>query len=127
MWYRNHYLPNQTDWANPDASPLLAVAPEYTSSDHGHGHDHHHDGEKGHGGWAVAALPPAVVIVGELDVLRAEGELYADRLRAAGVPVDLHVMRGMPDPFLAMDGVLEAGGRAITLLCEGARRIFGSS
>ncbi|KAJ9370637.1 hypothetical protein DTO282E5_4613 [Paecilomyces variotii] len=99
MWYRKHYLPNEADWCNPEASPLL-----YEDD------------------WSK--LPPATVIVGELDVLRAEGEQYAEKLKKADVPVELHVMQGMPHPFLAMDAVLEAGKKAITLVCEAAERSF---
>lgn len=99
LWYRNHYLPDQNDWDNPEASPLL------------------YGNEDGH--WKK--LPPAVVMVGELDVLRSDGEAYAAKLGENGVKAELHVMQGMPHPFLAMDAVLDAGRDAITLIVEAVR------
>ncbi|EJT78541.1 hypothetical protein GGTG_03641 [Gaeumannomyces tritici R3-111a-1] len=96
LWYRRHYLPDRADWAHPEASPLLWT-----------------------GDWA--ALPPAVIVAGELDVLRDEGVAFGERLRAAGVRADVHVLKGQPHPFLAMDGVLEAGRQAITYFCDALR------
>lgn len=93
LWYRNHYLPDEKTWGEPEASPLL-----------------YEDG------WE--AQPKALVVVGELDVLRTEGELYAEKLRGAGVEVDLRIMKGMPHPFLAMDGALQQGRDTITAMVE---------
>jgi acetyl esterase/lipase len=39
-------------------------------------------------------------------------------LQDAGVSATVHVMGGMPHPFLAMDAVLEAGRSAISILCD---------
>ncbi|KAK6377325.1 hypothetical protein LTR64_000706 [Lithohypha guttulata] len=102
LWYRNHYLPDQTMWTALEASPLLAPLKTF------------------------AKLPPAVILVGELDVLRWEGEEYARKLNAAGVHAKVELMKGMPHPFLAMDGVLDEGKRAITILCESLKDAFAS-
>ncbi|KAK1713991.1 alpha/beta hydrolase fold-domain-containing protein [Colletotrichum lupini] len=93
MWYRYHYLPDKETWAHPEASPLLW------------------DGD-----WSK--LPPAVVVVGELDVLRSEGEAIGKKLQDAGVETDVHIMKGQPHPFVAMDEALEDGRRAITYFCD---------
>ncbi|RGP66600.1 triacylglycerol lipase [Fusarium longipes] len=93
LWYRNHYLPNEEDRSNPEASPLF---------------------------WKgdFSKLPPACFVVGELDVLRTEGERFAEKLLESGVKAELNVMKGQPHPFIAMDAVLEAGSKAITLFCD---------
>ncbi len=100
LWYRQHYLPNQTDWPSREASPLLAPDAIFQ------------------------LMPPANIIVAELDVLRHEGNEYGRRLIANGVSAEVTTMEGMPHPFLAMDAVLEAGKEAITIICDDLKRVF---
>jgi acetyl esterase len=52
----------------------------------------------------LSGLPPAVVVTAEDDPLRDEGDLYAARLAAAGVPVVHRCEAGLPHGFVqAMD------------------------
>jgi acetyl esterase len=52
-----------------------------------------------------ARLPPAVIHLPELDVLRSDGEQYAAQLQAAGVPVDLRIAANMIHSFSSLWGV----------------------
>jgi len=51
-------------------------------------------------------LPPAVIVVGSLDLFRNENIAFAQRLMGAGVPTDLHVYPGGVHGFDVLGGAL---------------------
>lgn len=48
----------------------------------------------------LRGLAPAMVLTGEYDILRGEGDRYAERLAEAGVPVEHHTVEGADHYFL---------------------------
>ena len=64
----------------------------------------------------LSGLPPALVITAGFDPLRDEGKAYAERLRAAGVPVDYHCFNGAIHGFLSFSGAIGAGREGIDLV-----------
>ncbi len=68
----------------------------------------------------LSALPPATVITAEFDPLRDEGMLYAEKLKAAGVPVDAAVAPGMIHGFFSM---FEAVPDAWSWIDHGSRNL----
>ncbi|MEO3974733.1 alpha/beta hydrolase [Streptomyces sp. CAU 1734] len=102
-WFWDQYAPDPARRAEITASPLRA-GPEQ-----------------------LAGLPPALVITAEADVLRDEGEAYASRLRAAGVPVTSIRYQGVIHDFVMLNALRatraaeSAIGQAVTTL----NRAFG--
>jgi acetyl esterase/lipase len=68
----------------------------------------------------LAGLPPALVINGEADVLRDEGEAYANKLRQAGVPVTAVRYQAIIHDFVMLNALREthAAHAAITQAIE---------
>ncbi len=64
---------------------------------------------------------PACVLLAECDPLVDEGLAYADRLRAAGVPVQLELVRGMTHDFIKMGRVLKEAPLALDTLAAALR------
>jgi acetyl esterase len=63
----------------------------------------------------LAGLPPALVIVGEADVLRDEGEAYAAKLREAGIPTTAVRYQGIIHDFVMINSLRDThAARAAT-------------
>ncbi|MFG3166184.1 alpha/beta hydrolase [Streptomyces sp. NPDC048200] len=92
QWFWDQYTTDQNQRAEITASPLRATTEQLTG------------------------LPPALVITGEADVLRDEGEAYANKLREAGVPVTAVRYQGIIHDFVMLDALREthAAEAAIT-------------
>jgi acetyl esterase len=60
----------------------------------------------------LSGVAPACVIVADCDPLVDEGIAYADKLRSAGVPVNLDRVRGVTHDFIKMGRVLKEAGAA---------------
>lgn len=86
-WYKKQYLPKNADSKDPSISPLFAK--DFTS------------------------LPPTLILTAEYDPLRDEGEDYAQKLAAAGVPTIHQRYEGMVHGFFQMGGIIEEGRLAI--------------
>ncbi len=96
-WFWDHYLATRADALNPYAAPLQAAD--------------------------LRSLPPALVQTAEYDPLRDEGELYAERLRAAGVPVEMSRWAGMNHGFLFWVDIVDPAGEAMAECCAWLRGV----
>jgi acetyl esterase len=98
VWFWNHYAPDPASRLNPDASPNRAAD--------------------------LTGLAPAIVLTAEHDPLRAEGEAYAERLRDAGVPVELRRFPGQMHGFFQLVGLLPGCTAGIDYVTEQLDRLL---
>ncbi|MFD0440308.1 alpha/beta hydrolase [Streptomyces chartreusis] len=98
QWFWDQYTTDEAERAQITASPLRATTEQLTG------------------------LPPALVITAEADVLRDEGEAYANKLREAGVPVTAVRYQGIIHDFVMVNALREthaaeaAIGQAVAVL-----------
>ena len=90
-WFWDAYEPDVERRLEPFASPLRASDEQ------------------------LAGLPPAVVMVGEADVLRDEGEAYAARLRAAGNAVTTVRYDGITHDFMMLNALRDTHAARATI------------
>jgi acetyl esterase len=86
-WYWDQYMATVADLENPYFRPMAAKSLEN--------------------------LPPTLVLTAELDPLRDEGEIFAKRLRDAGVVSQLKRYDGLVHGFVLMQGFLPEAREAI--------------
>ena len=98
-FYVASYLGPEGDAADPFASPLLAQD--------------------------LSNLPPAFVLTAGFDPLRDEGEAYARRLEAAGVPTDYRCHESMIHGFISITGLIESAEAGLADAAAALRAAFG--
>ena len=81
MWFWNQYTTSEKDRNQITASPLRAETEQ------------------------LKGLPAAMILNGEADVLRDEGEAYANKLRAAGVDVTAMRFQGIIHDFVMLNAL----------------------
>ena len=95
QWFFKHYRPTPGD---PRAAPLRG---------------------------GLAGLPPATVILAEIDPLRSDGEAYAAKLKAAGVTVNRKTYPGVAHEFFGMGAVVDKAKEAVGVAAADLKAAFG--
>jgi len=97
IWFWNHYV-GEDHRDNPLASPSKAED--------------------------LSRLPSATVLTAEFDPLRDEGEVYADRLKAAGVSTFLKRYDGLIHGFISFTDALPAARDSVKLISDKLQQAF---
>ena len=99
-WFYNQYLRDERDGADWRFSPARAAD--------------------------LSGLPPAFVLTAEFDPLRDQGEAYARRLEAAGVPVEARRYDGVFHGFFGMRDLMDPAQQAFDDVTKALRKALGT-
>ncbi len=97
-FYWSVYVPHDIDRLHPLAAPLRAD---------------------------LTGLPPVMVLLAEMDVLRSEGEALVAKLRASGVTVETETFPGVVHGFLRATGSVRKARDAVATAGDWMRRVGG--
>jgi acetyl esterase len=97
-FYWNVYAPHDIDRLHPLAAPLRAD---------------------------LTGLPPVMVLLAELDVLRSEGEALVEKLRLQGVPVETHTFSGTVHGFLRATATVQKARDAVSMAGDWMVKVAG--
>ena len=91
-WFIKHYIPREEELENPYASPIRRKD--------------------------LSALPPAMLITAEYDILTTQGNAYADQLRRSKVKVNSAHYPGQIHGFFTLPDSFDAAHEAIKRIAE---------
>jgi acetyl esterase len=98
-FYWSVYVPHDIDRLHPLAAPLRAD---------------------------LTGLPPVLVLLAELDVLRSEGEALVEKLRASGVAVETETFAGTVHGFLRATSAVRKARDAVAMAGAWMTRVAGT-
>lgn len=75
----------------------------------------------------LSGLPGATVVTAQIDPLRSEGQAYADKMKAAGVAVNLINVDGVTHEFFGMAKVLDKAKMAVDAANADLTKAFAKS
>ena len=98
MWFAEHAFQNPQDGENP----LISLVDKAS----------------------LKGLPPTTIITSQIDPLRSEGQMLAEKLKQAGVEVRSRNFDGVAHEFFGMGAVLPEAREAVAFVSEGLKNSF---
>lgn len=72
----------------------------------------------------LSGLPPTTIVTAQVDPLRSDGEMLAERLKAAGVSVNIRNYMGVAHEFFGQGAVVPTAKEAVEFAADGLRKTF---